>query len=554
VACRRTPIPSWVDPSLPRVRRRALAVAAAILLLAGSLGALRGTDAPLPVPAARAVALGAHEPTLRALVATASSSRVTRIDDDLVKVTWFRGSRAIATIGVQRSGALTHPSRLSHVRTGYGAPLSHLPVLLAALTLLFLLAVVRGPLARMRTLDAAALAALVVPTILIDRGYLGPGEAIAAVLLLYLAGRGVAVAVHGTGEDPDAAPQPVALERLAARLRAPGLPRQLALALLSITVVVSLTSTGVVDIAWANMEGATLLTHGTLPYGHMPGDVIHGDTYGLPIYLAYAPLAAIWPVADDWTDAFGALVVGALAAGVCAAGLARATDPRAGRWSATLALLAFPPALMTFSSGTNDVLIAAAVIWAFVWFTRPALSSALLMAAGLAKVAPLILMPLWLARLRGAALVRAVAACAAVSALTLGALVALGGLHAPLDMVHAMSFQASRRSVASIWTSLGLEPLQPFAQAAALAVALGGAVLVLGDRALAADPRRVAGLVGAALALLQLAANHWTPLYLLWLVPPAAVALLGPLGARADQLPARRVSPAMTPGSEGAVA
>jgi hypothetical protein len=210
-------------------------------------------------------------------------------------------------------------------------------------------------------------------------------------------------------------------------------------------------------------------------------------------------------------------------------------------------MLAFPAALMSTTSGTNDVLIAVAVIWAFAWFARPAASSALLMLAGMAKVAPLILLPLWLARLRGAALLRAIAACAAVGGAVLVALVALGGLHGPLDMVDAMSFQLSRRSPMSIWTSLGLQPLQPLAQAAAPALALGAATLVLLDRSVAADPRRVAGLVCATLAVLQLAANHWMPLYLLWLAPPAMAALLGPLGARAATAAVHAPSPATTP-------
>jgi hypothetical protein len=59
----------------------------------------------------------------------------------------------------------------------------------------------------------------------------------------------------------------------------------------------------------------------------------------------------------------------------------------------------------------------------------------------------------------------------------------------------------------------------------------GGTVLVGLDRAVAADPRRVAGLVTAVLAALQVAANHWAPLYLMWFAPPALIALLGPLGA-----------------------
>jgi hypothetical protein len=548
-----------VDPSPKVARRRALLVALAVLVVGGVLGVARHREPPLPVPADVARRLGAAEPTLRPLVADATSSMVTRIDDGLAKVTWFRGSRAIATVGVQRDHTLRQPVRLSHVRTGYGAPMSHLPGVLIVLTGLFLLAVLRGPLRRIRTLDAVALAALVVPTILLDRGFMGPAEAAAAVLLAYLAARGIALAVRGPAAG-EAAEAPVLLERLARRARTPRLVPQVAMAMLAITIVVTLCSTGIIDVAYANMEGATVLIGGHLPYGHMPGDVVHGDTYGLPIYALYAPFAALWPMHDGWSEATGALVLGALCAVVCALGLGRFTGPGGPRWPAVVALLAFPPSLMTFSSGTNDVLIAAAVIWAFGWWLRPALSSALLMTAGLAKIAPLVLLPLWLARLRGAALRRALLACAAAGALTLAGLVAVGGARGPLDMLHAMTFQASRASVASIWTSFGLQAAQPVVQAAALAIALGGAVLVLADRAVARDPRRVAGLVTATLAALQLAANHWTPLYLCWLAPPAFVALLGPLGAlrapASGRVPALAadVRAARTPGTQGVVA
>jgi hypothetical protein len=98
-------------------------------------------------------------------------------------------------------------------------------------------------------------------------------------------------------------------------------------------------------------------------------------------------------------------------------------------------------------------------------------------------------------------------------------------------MAHAIAFQFSRRSELSTWTALGLQPLQPLAKGLTLALVLGGTTLVWMDRAVAADPRRVAGLVTAVLAALQVSANHWAPMYLLWFAPPAMIALLGPLGA-----------------------
>jgi hypothetical protein len=531
-------------------RRSAALVALVVFLAASALGYARARhEPPLAVPAQRALTIGARDPNLAAAVRTSTSAKVLYLDGASVSVNWFRGGRAIATTTVRTDGHTYHPFAYTEHRAAFGAPLANSSILLAALTLLFLLATIRGRLRRTRTLDALVLGAFVIPAVFVDQARLTLCEVAGAALLAYIIVRGVVVALRRTGTD-DAGDEPVLLERLAARVRTPALPAQLGAALLIATILVTLTCAAVVDVGTADMEGATVLTHGLLPYGHMPGDIVHGDTYGLPIYLIHVPFALLWPVTSDWDDQTGALVVAALALLACVAGIARATGDRAGsgasRWPAIIALLAFPAALLSTSSGTNDGLIAAALIWALAWWARPALSAAVLAGAGVAKLAPLVLLPLWLARLRGAALVRATAAAAAVGAATLVALVALGGLHGPADMVHAMTFQLSRRSMMSLWATLDLQALQPLAQALTLAIALGGAVLVRRDRAVAQDPRRVAALITAVLAGLQLQANHWAPLYLLWLAPPAMVALLGPLGARAPA-PATAQEPAAAP-------
>ena len=46
-------------------------------------------------------------------------------------------------------------------------------------------------------------------------------------------------------------------------------------------VVVTVTSAGISDIAFAGLAGATKLNHGDLPYGHLTSDLVHGDTYQL---------------------------------------------------------------------------------------------------------------------------------------------------------------------------------------------------------------------------------------------------------------------------------
>lgn len=518
-------------------------VALVTFVLVASLGALTRHDRPLGVPKDVAIAKSLTDDRVRAVVRPGDRAEVLHVDDRLDKVMWYRGGRAVATAGVDPHG-LVNAGAIGD-RAGWGAVPSHLAIVLAACTLLFLLAILRAPLrADLRALDALVAAALLAPAVLIDHGRFAIAEGLVALLLLYLIARGAMVAVRGSGRPDDDDDAPVLLETLAARLRTPRLPKQLGWALIAVTVIVTVTSSGIVDIAMADMEGATVLLHGHLPYGHMPPhDIVHGDTYGLPIYAFYAPFAALWPMRDSWDEATGALVGNVLLLAVCLAGLAAATrSPR--RWPVTIAFLTFPAALMSTSSGTNDIMIAALVIWAFAWWTRPAASAAVLALAGAAKLAPLVLLPLWLARLRGRELARAVAACAVVALVVLAGLVAVGGVHGPASMAHAIAFQFNRTSELSVWNQLGVGALQPLAQGLTLATALGGATLVLLDRDVARDPRRVAGLVCAVLAGLQLSANHWAPMYLLWLAPPLMIALFGPLGARAP-VPARE--PASVP-------
>lgn len=520
-----------MGPSSVTARRWAAVVALAAFVLAAAAGFAAQRDRPLALPAAQAIAIASKVEPLDQGLRPGDRPKVIYVDDHLVKVMWYRGDRAVATAGVDDHGKVIHRGMLDKY-AGWGAPFSHAPAVLLALSLLFLVATLRRPLRRLRTLDAVALAALVVPASLLDRGYFGLALGICATLLLYLAARATWLAVRGPAPDDDPS-APVLLVELAARRRLPRLPAQVGFTLLAATLLVIVTSNGIVDIAIADMEGATVLIHGSLPYGNMPGDIVHGDTYGLPIYAIYAPFAALWPMTSDWDDPIGALIPNALLVCLCLAGAA--TAARGVRWPAVIALLAFPAALMSSSSGTNDVIIAAALIWAFAWWSRPAASAALVMFAATAKVAPLILLPLWLARLRGAALARALVACAAVAAVTLAGLLALGGLDGPKAMAHAIGFQFARRSELSIWTALGLQPLQPLAQALVIALVAGGTVLAWLDRAVATDPRRIAALTTAILAVLQVSANHWAPMYLMWFAPPALIALLGPLGAPAPE-------------------
>jgi len=294
--------------------------------------------------------------------------------------------------------------------------------------------------------------------------------------------------------------------------------------------MITISAPSTVDVGQAVMEGGTLLLHGTLPYGHMPGDVFHGDTYPLLSYLAYVPLAALMPVHDSWDVANGALIVAAASALGIAWLLARfagATPaPPAAGLRAALAWLTCPPLFVAVSSGTSDVLLAALLAGALVLSQRRLASAALIVAAGWFKLVPFALLPIWLARLRGRQLAAALALLAGSAAATWALLVALGGAGAPVRMLHAIGYQLDRRTLHSPWTLLGIEWLQPLAQAGVLALVAGAAVRARRDAAFAADPLRLAAFAGAVLLGLQLCGNYWTYLYLAWAAPCVVLSLL----------------------------
>jgi len=540
-----------------RVRTRlrhpsALLVGVVALLAAwAALSATHTTPRPLP----RAVALRA---VLASPIATSTlragprwtSARVGAVDATTTRVTLFRGPRVVAEAAVSARGRLV---RFADDRGGpapYGVPLLQRPLALAIAALAFLLATAVAPLRRMRNLDVAALLALVAPVVLLDDRLIVASTFAAVPPLLWLTGR---CAWAALGSRRSAAPSQPLLDAItpawsdAQRLRVLRLAVGAAAACVA---MVTISAQSTVDVGQALMEGATLLTHGTLPYGHMPGDVFHGDVYPLLGYAVYAPLALALPVHSAWNVADGALIVAAAAALAGAALLARigcslaassARTPaerpddaaRAAGLRAALAWLTLPPLLVTVSTGTSDVLLGALLLAALALARRPLASAATILLAGWFKVVPFALLPVWLARLRGRRLAVALALVVASAAVTAAALVALGGAGAPLRMLRAVAYQADRRTLHSPWTLLGIEWLQPLGQAAVLALVAGATVRARRDAGLAQDPARLAALAGAVLLGVQITGNYWTYLYLAWVVPCVIVGLLADRPARA---------------------
>jgi hypothetical protein len=313
--------------------------------------------------------------------------------------------------------------------------------------------------------------------------------------------------------------------------------RLIALSSALVVVMVGLSSMHVIDVGYALMEGATAITHGLLPYGHI-ADVFHGDTYPIGSYLLYVPLAWLSPVRDELDNADLTLVVAAIAALFVAWALERvlraASTPaeRAGAIAgnepglrAAIAWMTFPPLLVAVSTGTSDVALAAMLLGALWLWRRPASGAMLLMLAVWFKAAPLVLLPPWLARLHGRALARSLIGVAAVSAAMVATLFALGGSGAFARMLHAMGFQLARRSPHTLWTFVGGVPLEQLAQAGTLALIVGATLQIRRDPALASSRRRLAALSCAILLALQVSANYWSYMYLVWVFPLIALGL-----------------------------
>jgi hypothetical protein len=299
------------------------------------------------------------------------------------------------------------------------------------------------------------------------------------------------------------------------------------------------TSSGANDVAFAALAGATDLIHGTVPYGHIPSFIVHGDTYPPLTYALYVPAAALTPVTDLFSDPDGALLLTAVASLIVAWLLyrvaARADEedrgpqyepPEVSGMRAAIAWFAFPPVLLAASSGTNDVVLAVFLAAALASVAHRSRSAVFLGIAAWVKLVPVVVLPIWLARIRGRELALALGSLAALSVVVLGGLAAIGGTDSIDAMAHALSYQFGRGSTSSLWIGWGLGSLQPLAQATLLAVVCAATLTVRWDDRLRDNLPRLAGLLACVLLLTQFAANYWTWAYLPWAIAPALLVMV----------------------------
>jgi hypothetical protein len=533
------------------LRHRPALIAAAVTLGLGWGGLVLTHHAThLAVPKSVALRAVLHDPQTARMLASHGWDRyaVTPMDSRYEELGFYRGARMVATVtvGLGRRSLFLDATDLTRQKYAYGSNIANDVRVLAMLSILFVLMTAVWPLWRLRNLDVLVLTSTVMSVVLFNRWMLTRMVMVSYPAMLYLALRCAWQALGPRRAPPPDTPLYEHLTRGWADKQRLRVLRLLALALALITVMVGLTSLHVLDVGYAVMEGATAIVHGALPYGHIP-NILHGDTYPIGSYLLYTPFAWLSPVYSAWDDADFTLVVAVGSVLLAAIGMwritARATSgsgspPGATQRSglrAAIAVLAFPPMLVTVSTGTTDVALAAMLVAVLALWRRPAWGAAVLSGAAWFKVAPLAIMPLMFARLRGRELRRAVAAVLVSSSIMVAALVGLGGLGAPGRMLSAISFQLTRSSPHTLWAVLGSVPFQQLAEAATVALVIGAAVRLRHDRGLADDRARLAAIAGAVLLGVQISANYWNYMYLVWAVPFIAVSLLGETRAETER-------------------
>jgi hypothetical protein len=387
------------------------------------------------------------------------------------------------------------------------------------LCVLFALPFARPPL-RLLHLDLAVLLAFSVSYAFFGAANLDLSVPSAYPLLAYLLLRMVFVA-----RRPPAPPR---------LLTGPGFLLLATAFLAAFRVALNLADGNVIDVGYASVIGADRLAGGHELYGAFPPDNPRGDTYGPVAYAAYVPFELLFPwTSGTWDDlpaAHAAAIAFDLGCALLLWRLGRRLGDGAGGLLLPYLWMAFPFTLMVANSGANDALVALLVLAALLAASRPAARGALVALAGLAKLAPLALAPLFAAyRPR-----RPLAFGAAFAAVLVLAL-------APFDLSllwdRTLGFQQDRDSPFSVW---GYYELPGALQLAAQALAAGFAVAVAFLRP--SGPRALAALAAAVLIALQLGVDHWFYLYLVWFAPLVWVALL-----TRDAGSARSTPPAVAP-------
>lgn len=306
-------------------------------------------------------------------------------------------------------------------------------------------------------------------------------------------------------------------------------------ALIIFRLIINIADSNVVDVGYSGVIGAHRILEGQTPYGNMPADNANGDTYGPLNYLVYVPFEKFMPWTGEWGNLpaahaaaifFDLITVG----GMFMAGrrLMRGRPADGNRLGLALAYgwAAYPYTTFVLSCNVNDTIMAAFLVWGFVFLTRTPLAGALLGFATMIKFVPAILGPLWASFPRafggwGKRILFLLGFAAAI-AVTLP-VIFLGDSSLGVFWERSVEWQISRDSPFSIWGQYPdrLAGVQRVGEYVMVAAALAAYLW---------PPRKTKVQVAAASAALilgfQMLQTHWFYLYIPWFFPLALIAIL----------------------------
>jgi hypothetical protein len=440
------------------------------------------------------------------------------------EVTYRLGGKALVDVHVHgRSGRVlevwTGPQADTILARGYdpsfGRSLNAWYVWLP-LALLFLLPFFdfRRPL-RLLHLDLLALLAFGVSQFFFNRGEIDLSVPLALPPLLYLLARLLAAGFRpGRPRGPLVPHVPVSALLV-------GL-----LVLIGFRITLNAVDSHVIDVGFASVFGADRISHGEELYtrGNPEG------TYGPALYMAYVPFEALFPAdgPGGYTQAaraaavtFDLLLIACLLA--FGARLRRGREGRVLGIALAYAWCAYPFSLYALQTNTNDALVAVLVLLALLAWFSGALRGALLGLAAAVKFAPLALAPLLLRgsrpTMRDSAMF--VAALVVVIAVWVAGHLPDGGPREFWDAT--IGWQLGRSSPFSPWGLYsGLDWLQAGAKIAAAGLALS--LIALPRRR---NLRQLAALAGAVIIAVQLTAEYWFYLYIVWFAPLVLIVAMG---------------------------
>jgi Glycosyltransferase family 87 len=460
------------------------------------------------------------------------------------QIGYFSGEREVAQVLVDDPSATVDESWTGdqvawQMARGYGGSFGHklnAPYVWIPLCVIFFVGLLdwRRPW-RVAHLDLLVLLGFGISHFFFNRAEIGISVPLVYPVLLYLLARMLWIGFRGPGIGLRPAAPIVWLAVAAAFL-------------VGFRIALNVADSGVIDVGYSGVVGADRAIDGDPLYGPeaFPDDNPFGDTYGPVNYYAYVPFEQILPWSGDWDHLpaahaaaifFDLAVIGLLLA------LGRRLRPgREGRDAGVMlafAWAAFPYTDYVLQSNANDSLLAALVAAALLLIASPIGRGAMIGLAALTKFAPLALVPLFAAGPRAGLLStdpetgegphgRRRLRALATFALALAGVGALALLQTILDpgvarfWERTIDNQLTRESPFSIW---GQEPrLAPLRTGLLIATA-AAAILV------AFLPRRrslpqIAALAAAILIALQITAEHWFYLYIVWFLPLMLIGLV----------------------------